>query len=337
MAQNDRVHHAVSTVVAFIPLIWTTIKQAFTLAAVLFVALTCLAQQQATTPQPNQQIQPQDPAAGEKTTLSVPTGTRLSLALTHSVLSKSVHRGDDIYAQTIFPVSVGNEVVIPAGTFVQGKVDKLARNGSRGELHLQSMSMIFPDGYVAPISGPMNLESDEGYVLLDPGKGRVVGAIAAPIAGLGAGLLIGRAANNSPGTTVNGMNFNQSKFKSTAIGGVIGAAVGGLASLVIITRGHQFFLDVGTPIEMMLQQPMSLETAQVNDAVRQAAEHPAPPQAVAPRPQPLAPTGTCYTPGTPGTPPTIIPGTPPIGDSPGTPGTVIPGTPAIPGTPYPCQ
>jgi len=57
-----------------------------------------------------------------------------------------------------------------------------------------------------------------------------------------------------------------------------------------------------------------------------------------PRPLPYPPydRGICYTPGMPGTPPTVIPGTPPIGDSPGTPATVIPGTPAIPGTPYPC-
>ena len=46
--------------------------------------------------------------------------------------------------------------------------------------------------------------------------------------------------------------------------------------------------------------------------------------------------GTCYTPGAPGTPPTVIPGTPSIGDSPGTPNVMIAGTPAIPGTPYPC-
>jgi hypothetical protein len=332
MTQDVRVRQAVSTVVAFSSLAETKIKQAFVLTAILFVAITCLAQQQATPAPP-----PDQSATGGRTTLTVPAGSKLSLVLTHSVLSRSTHRGDDVYAQTIFPVALGNEVVIPPGTFVQGKVEKLARNGSRGELHLQSMSVIFPDGYSAPVPGPMNLESDEGYVLLDPGKGRLAGAVAAPIAGLGAGLLIGRAASNSPGTTVGGMTVNVDKARSMGIGGVIGAAAGGIVSLVILTRSHQFFLDVGTPVEMTLQQPMVLETVQVDDAIRQSAEHPVPPQAVAPRPQPPTSTGTCYTAGTPGTPPTVIPGTPPIGDSPGTPATVIPGTPAIPGTPYPCQ
>jgi hypothetical protein len=288
MTQDARVRQAVSTVVAFFTLAETKIKRTFTLTAMLGFGFTCLAQQQTvTTPQP-------DPSTtGGKTTLTVPAGTKLSLVLTHSVLSRSTHRGDDVYAQTTFPVSLGNEVVIPPGTFVQGKVDKLARIGSRGELHLQSMSVIFPDGYSTPFPGPMNLESDEGYVLLDPGKGRLAGAIAAPIAGLGAGLLIGRAVSNSPGTTVGDMTVNVDKARSMGIGGVVGAAAGGIVSLVILTRSHQFFLDVGTPVEMTLQQPMVLETDQVDDAVRQSAERPVAPQPVAPRPQPCVPRSNC--------------------------------------------
>jgi hypothetical protein len=326
-------------VVGFLTLAETRIKHAITLTAVLSFALGCLAQEQATnTQKPNSSSQLQR-SPDNKSTLIIPVGTRLSLVLTHSVLSKTVHRGDDVYAQTTFPVALGNEVVIPPGTFVQGKVDKLERQGDRGEMHLQSMSVIFPDGYVAPIPGPLNLESDEGYAQRDPGKGYVAAAIAAPIGGAAIGALIGHAANGSPGTDINGMNFNPSKLKSTAIGSMVGLAAGGVVALVMITRGHQFFLDVGSPVAMTLQQPMLLDTDQVADAVRQAAERPTPTQPVAPRPpvSTSTPTGTCYTAGTPGTPPTIIPGMPAIGDSPGTPDTVIPGIPATPGTPYPCN
>ena len=169
MAQVDRVRQAVSTVVALI-LAETEMKQAFTLTTLLFLALPCFAQPVTNSSPPMQPIQSQLSTPGGKETLSVPAGTRLSLVLTHSVLSKSVHRGDDIYAQTIFPVTLGNDVVVPAGTFVQGKIDKLERQGDRGELHLQSMSMIFPDGYVAPIPGPLNLESDEGSYCETPAR-----------------------------------------------------------------------------------------------------------------------------------------------------------------------
>src|SRR5205807_8339110 len=75
-----------------------------------------------------------------------------------------------------------------------GKLDKLQWKGGRGELHLQSMTITFPDGYVVPTSGPMTLVSDEGYAVKDPGSGRCVGAFALPAAGVGVGALIGHAA-----------------------------------------------------------------------------------------------------------------------------------------------
>jgi hypothetical protein len=114
-----------------------------------------------------------------------------------------------------------------------------------------------------------------------------------------------------------------------------------VASLVLLTKSHHFFLDVGSPVEMVLQQPLSLQQGEVTAAVRQSEQHPMREQAIAPYPVPppslpSSDHGTCYTPGTPGTPATVIPGTPPMGASPGTPATIIPGTPASPPTPYPC-
>ena len=89
-----------------------------------------------------------------------------------------MHRGDPIYAQITSPVDSGNKMAIPPGTFVQGTVDKLEQKQGRGELHLQSMSITFPDGYVVPVSGPVTMESDEGYALKDPGEGRTIGFVA---------------------------------------------------------------------------------------------------------------------------------------------------------------
>ena len=135
------------------------------------------------------------------------------------------------------------------------------------------------------------------------------------------------------------MNFNPGKLTGTAIGGMVGLAVGVVLSLVLVTRGHQFFLEAGAPLAITLEQPMSFEAEQVADAFRRTAERPQT-QTVAPRPPRIAPdlnAGTCYSAETPGTPDTLIPGTPPTGDSPGTPDTVIPGIPARPGTPYRCS
>jgi hypothetical protein len=53
--------------------------------------------------------------------VTIPAGTRLALVLSHPVDSKTVHRGDEIYAQITSPVAMADRVVIPAGTFLQAK------------------------------------------------------------------------------------------------------------------------------------------------------------------------------------------------------------------------
>jgi hypothetical protein len=335
-------------------------------AAALFAALNCLAQdpaqdqdkdQQQASQQPNSQPAPAQ-AATNFSTVTIPGGTRIALVLTQPIQTRYIHRGDDIYAQINSPVSSGNEVVIPIGTFVQGKVDKLERRGGRGEIRLQAMSITFPDGYVIPITDPALLVTDEGYALKDPGPGRSAAAFVLPFAGAGLGALIGYGvADKQPGTITasipsgcvgsppgcvsSSMTVPAHPGMSIGIGAVVGAAAGGIGALVMLVSSHHFYMDVGTPVEMTLQHPLSLQQNEVANAVQQSEQHPVAEQPVASRPLPPAPPatstdhGTCWTPGTPGTPPTVIPGPPGPDGIPGPP-TIIPGTPPTPGTPYPC-
>ena len=330
--------------------------------AILLAAIPGLAQDSAqdkTQPQANNNeessSQPsQSRPDTQSTTVTVPAGTAVALVLTHPVQSRYIHRGDDIYAQTTAPVSSGNEVVIPPGTFVQGKVDKLERQGGRGELHLASMSIIFPDGYVAPLSGPLTLESSDGYALKDPGQGRFIAAIAAPAAGAGIGALIGHSIASSPTTLTStlprgctgpppecltsSVTGPSNSGKNTIIGAGIGGAIGAVASLTLLFSSHHFYLDVGSPVEMTLNSPVVFQQDEVAKAVQQSEQHPVAEQPIASRPLPPPPpdnNGTCWTPGTPGTPPTVVPGAPGPNGVPG-PSTIIPGTPPTPPTPHPC-
>lgn len=323
---------------------------ALTITMTLFLTPWSFAQQ--TTP-PDSQVA----SAANPTSIAVPAGTRIALVLTQPIQTRHLRRGDDIYAQITSPVTAGNEAVIPPGTFVQGKVDKIERQRGRGVVHLQSMAITFPDGYTIPVTGPITLESPDGYALKDPGSGRAAGAIALPLAGVGAGALIGHAsANSSPGTITSSipagctgpppgcLSSSLTTPGNTAKGTIIGAAVGGtigmVASIVLLTSSHNFFLDVGSPVEMVLQHPLTLPRDEVADAIREFEQHPVPAPPVAQRPRPLPPAdtdpGICYTPGTPGTPDTDISGIPAIGDSPGTPSIHIPGIPATPPIAHPC-
>ena len=293
----------------------------------------------------------------QNSNITIPSGTHLALVLTQPVQTRYIHRGDDIYAQVTSPVDAENQVVIPPGTFVQGTVDKIQRSGGRGELHLQSMAITFPDGYVTPVSGPIVLETTDGYAIRDPGSRRSTGAILLPLAGAGVGALIGHSVGTSQSTLTtsvppgcnpaqfgcltSSMPIPGSKGKDAAIGAGIGAAGGMVASITLRTGSRHFYIDAGAPIGMTLQQPLTLPQDEVAKAVRQSAEHAVAVQPVAPRPLPPPPPtapvnqNICYTPGTPGTPPTVIPGAPGPNGIPGPP-TVIPGTPGTPGTTYPC-
>jgi hypothetical protein len=343
----------------FLALAKTKLQPILAVTTLMFISITCLAQPQ-TTPQPDSQPNVASATPIPNTTaITVPAGTNIVLVLMHPIQSRYVHRGDDIYAQTTSPVVAGNEVVVPPGTFVQGKVDKLSRSGGRAELYLQSMSITFPDGYVAPIAGPVTLQTSDGYALQDPGNGHIVGAVAFPAAGAGIGALIGHFTASSqpntitstlppgctgppPGCLSSSVTAPGSTGKNTVIGAAIGGAVGAVASIALLFHTHNFFLDVGSPVEMTLQHPLALEPDQVAVAIRDAQQHPTPQQPVSPRPQPLPPspdntdTCTCWTPGTPGTPDVDIPGIPATPGSPGTPPTHIPGIPATLPTPHPC-
>jgi hypothetical protein len=332
----------VSTEVAVLTLTGSRNKLTFAAIPIMVVALTCAAQNVAQElKQQNSDNHSQAAPSPTGEAVTIPAGTRFALVLTNPVASKSIRRGDEIYTQTVAPIAVGDQVVIPPGTFVQGKLEKLSRNGSRAEIRLQSASVVFPNGFVANAAWPTNVEGEEGTAWQVAGGGNVAGAIVAPLAGLGLGTLIGHAAGGK-GTDINGMNFNPGGLKSTAIGGMVGLAAGGVVSFIFLTHNRHFLVDVGSPMQMTLAQPLTLAQGPVSDALRDAQAHPVTPMPVAKRPPPAPPvtptasTGTCYAPDTPGTPPTVIAGTPAIGNAPGTPDIVIPGTPSIPGTPYPC-
>ena len=67
--------------------------------------------------------------ASSKKTYTVPAGTKVLLQLRSSVNTKSARAGDGVYLASTFPVVVGNKVMIPAGVYVQGRVDRVVRAG----------------------------------------------------------------------------------------------------------------------------------------------------------------------------------------------------------------
>jgi type IV secretion system protein VirB10 len=218
--------------------------------ALLALAIPLLAQDQPHLVPHNQTPQQQSnvDTSGD---YNLPSGTKIPLTLTQGITSKTAKEGDPVYAQTAFPVTQNNRILIPAGTYVQGVVRRVVRPGrvkGRAELQMSFTSMIFPNGYTVvipatvegvPGSQSVSTKGTEGTVQGDSSKGKDAATIARTTA---AGAGIGAIAGSGKGAGIG-----------AASGGALGLAT------VLLTRGPEIQLDTGASVEMILERELTLE------------------------------------------------------------------------------
>lgn len=190
-------------------------------------------------------------------TYTVPAGTKILLQLRSSLNTKSAKPGDGVYLSSSFPVVVGNRVMIPAGVFVQGMVDRVVRAGhvkGRAQLDMHFTSIIFPNGTVVEIPGVVSgvtgaskqkVKGDEGTIEQDSDKTRNAGKTA-EIA-LPTGATVGSIAGLGGGHPLAG-----------SFGG-LGAGLAAVGLVSLFTRGADVNIEAGTQVEMVLQRPLMLE------------------------------------------------------------------------------
>lgn len=189
--------------------------------------------------------------------ITIPSGTQVPLVLKQAISTKNARVGDAVYAETAFPITLNDKVVIPAGTYVQGRVTEVKRAGrvkGRAEILLHFTTLVYPSGYTAILPGAVenmpgadkqSVNGEEGKIKQDSDKTKDLGTIA-KTAGAGAG--IGGLASESA--------------KGVGIGGLAGAAAG--LGYALLTRGADVQLPVGTSVQMVLQRPLILEEAKVS-------------------------------------------------------------------------
>jgi len=192
----------------------------------------------------------------------IPTGTRIPLSLAQAISTKNAREGDPVYATTTFPFVVNDRILVPAGTYIQGKISRVQHAGrsiKRAELLLHFTSMIYPSGYTVMLpasventpgaddngvkdkEGTIQADKDTGKRVEDAAKGAAVGGTVGTIGGLAAG-------------GVNGARY----------GGLAGIA-GGVA-WALLKHGPDVKLPVGTSIEMEIQRPISLDASRIQVA-----------------------------------------------------------------------
>src|SRR5512143_2711744 len=87
------------------------------------------------------------PVSSAPAEFNIPAGTKVPLALKHAISTKTTHEGDAVYAETTFPIVANGRVLIPAGTYVQGRISRIQRAGhikGRAEVLMHFTTLIYP-------------------------------------------------------------------------------------------------------------------------------------------------------------------------------------------------
>lgn len=225
---------------------------------------------------------------GPEGTLTVPAGTKVLLALRSGINTRSAQPGDGVYLASTFPVVLGSQVAIPAGVYVQGVVDRVARAGrvkGRAEVGMHFTTMIFPNGSVVEIPGALNnlpgatdakVKNGEGDVQQAGSKGKDAGTIAR---GAETGATIGTIGGAIGGSPLAGAGY--------------GAIAGGVTGLVytLLTRGNDVNLEQGQTVEMVLQRPLTLSAVNLAPGEAGAGLTPSAQRHMAKPARPLCPVG----------------------------------------------
>lgn len=188
----------------------------------------------------------------------IPAGSKIPLTLTQAISTKNAREGDAVYAQTAFPFVLNNRILVPAGTYIQGRISHVERAGrvkGRAEILIHFTSLIYPSGYTVMLpasventpgaehngvkdkEGTIQEDKDTGKRIEDAAKGGAIGTMGGATAG---------------GLATGGLN-------GARVGAGIGAAAG--IAWALLKHGPDVRLEVGTSIEMEIQRDISVDTS----------------------------------------------------------------------------
>lgn len=192
----------------------------------------------------------------------IPAGSKVPLTLAQAISTKNAREGDAVYAQTVFPFVLDDRVLIPAGTYIQGKImhtEHAGRSKKRAEILIHFTSMIYPSGYTVMLPGSIDntpgadnkgVKDSEGTVQQDKDTGK-------------------RLEDAAKGAAVGG---TVGSIGGVAAGGLNGARYGGLAGIAggvawaLLKHGPELKLDVGTSIEMEIQRDVTVDASRIRVA-----------------------------------------------------------------------
>jgi hypothetical protein len=236
----------------------------YQLIALLLIASMCGAQ----TPMPVSPAAassaPQAPAMPSGS-VTVAPGTTVALTLVSPIKSKSTKAGDTVRAVVAFPVTVGAQLAIPAGTYVEGVVNAVTLRDPH--THMPSVQihftrLLFTNGY----SVALDAANTEAMAIVPEAGAQAANEIAdardgAPFLGEGFGAA-GQTTPEPPPLPSVGPN-------PAVVGGAIAGGFAALATLFFVLMHRSIkntdylLFDNGWQFQMALSSPLTLDAAKV--------------------------------------------------------------------------
>jgi hypothetical protein len=183
----------------------------------------------------------------------IPKGSHILLKMMNSVSTRTAAPGNQVYLQTAIPVAVDGQIVVPAGSYVQGIVSMAKRGGrvsGRAELAIRLETLTLPTGkslHIAPrlssidsAESGQKVDEKENTVQQAPGVGKDAGHIAIMA---GSGAAIGGLAART--------------WKSAGIGAGAGTVVG--LATALLTRGADVELPQGSTMDIVFDRDVTIE------------------------------------------------------------------------------
>jgi hypothetical protein len=191
----------------------------------------------------------------ESTTLDpgLPEGTQLELELRTPLHTATTLVGDRFAARLTDDVRVGETVVLPAHTLVEGRVSRVVRaddgdDEQPAQVELEFRSLILPSGerrlfraeLVDPAADELEAEVDDGA-----GGDRVAGAAKGALTGALLGQVLGGGS------------------KSVLVGTILGGVAG--ATLVASTPDREVIVPSGTLLTVVLSVPIRVSLPETSE------------------------------------------------------------------------
>jgi len=188
-------------------------------------------------------------AVRAETKVRLAEGTKIVFTLNDTLSTKNSRQGDDFSGVVSRNVRVGDQIVIPQGSVVRGRVTRVEKAGrikGRAEIDLRFDEIELPDGTQLDISASLTeLDAAEKEEVTEEGGVKGEGSKKRDATTIGVGAGIGAAIGAIAGGG-----------KGAAIGAGTGAAAG--SGIVLATRGKDAEVKRGSELAIQLDRPLTV-------------------------------------------------------------------------------